>query len=201
MPDTGAPWNIPYVAGTDLVSDWPTDSQTLAQAIADGLDEAQQLVAVKHAIFTGTQSNSTAAGANFAVTDLTITHTLGDATNKLIVSAFFGAASNSLLNQAVGIAVADNGTLINIGTPSGTQTAVTAGGQTSRGDTADTRNVAMPSITMFYAPGDTSAHTYTVRAINVDGNTRTVYINRSQGDSGPEDARAVSALTIMEVKA
>jgi len=38
MPDTGAPWNIPYVAGTDLVRDWPTDSQDLAEAIADGLD-------------------------------------------------------------------------------------------------------------------------------------------------------------------
>jgi hypothetical protein len=23
MPDTGAPWNIPYVESADLVSDWP----------------------------------------------------------------------------------------------------------------------------------------------------------------------------------
>jgi len=40
MPDTGAPWNIPYVAGTDLVADWPTDNQTMAEAIADALDTA-----------------------------------------------------------------------------------------------------------------------------------------------------------------
>ena len=33
MPDTGAPWNIPYVASTDLVSDWPADSLALANAI------------------------------------------------------------------------------------------------------------------------------------------------------------------------
>lgn len=40
MPDTGAPWYIPYVAGTDLVADWPTDSQELATAIEDGLNAA-----------------------------------------------------------------------------------------------------------------------------------------------------------------
>ena len=34
MPDTGAPWNIPYVAASDLVADWPTDNQTMAEAIA-----------------------------------------------------------------------------------------------------------------------------------------------------------------------
>ena len=43
MPDTGSPWNIPYVAGTDIVSDWPTDNQTMANAIADGLDAAGKL--------------------------------------------------------------------------------------------------------------------------------------------------------------
>jgi hypothetical protein len=40
MPDTGAPWNIPYVESTDLVSDWPADSLALANAIAAGLDDA-----------------------------------------------------------------------------------------------------------------------------------------------------------------
>lgn len=40
MPDTGAPWNIPYVASSDLVRDWPTDNQTQAEAVADALDAA-----------------------------------------------------------------------------------------------------------------------------------------------------------------
>ena len=102
MPDTGAPWNIPYVESTDLVSDWPTDSLALANAIDAGLDAAGGLVAVKHALFTGTQTNSTAAGANFAVTDLTITHTLADSANKLIISAYIGLLGGSLQLGEVG---------------------------------------------------------------------------------------------------
>jgi hypothetical protein len=39
MPDTGAPWNIPYVETADLVSDWPADSLALANAIAAALSD------------------------------------------------------------------------------------------------------------------------------------------------------------------
>ena len=62
MPDTGAPWNIPYVAGTDLVADWPTDSQTLAEAIADGLDAAGGIVQVVQTVKSDYFSASVAAG-------------------------------------------------------------------------------------------------------------------------------------------
>lgn len=40
MPDTGAPWNIPYVVSSDLVKDYPTDSLALANAVATGLGAA-----------------------------------------------------------------------------------------------------------------------------------------------------------------
>jgi hypothetical protein len=40
MPDTGAPWNIPYAAPADLVRDWPALSEDVAEAIADGLSAA-----------------------------------------------------------------------------------------------------------------------------------------------------------------
>ncbi|MGA1517234.1 MAG: alpha/beta hydrolase fold domain-containing protein, partial [Phycisphaerales bacterium] len=43
------------------------------------------LVAVKHALFTGTQTASVSTGADFAITDLSITHTLADSSNKLII--------------------------------------------------------------------------------------------------------------------
>ena len=199
MPDTGAPWNIPYVASTDLVSDWPTDSQDLADAIADGLDAAGGLVAVKHALFTGTQTNSTASGANFAVTDLSITHTLADASNKLIISAYFGAAANSQGYGNVGIAVADDGTLIGIGDAASSRTRVGAGGRVSDG--TQTYLVTMPSVTFVYEPGDTNSHTYTVRAINIQSITQTIYINRFENDfDNGQFARAVSSLTLMEVK-
>jgi hypothetical protein len=199
MADTGAPWNIPYVEPADIVRDYPTDSEALADAIADGLDAAGGLVAVKHALFTGTQTNSTASGANFAVTNLSITHTLADAANKLIISAYFGAAGNSSGFGQVGIGVADQGTLIGIGDAGGSRTRVAAGGITTT--TAGSAVVAMPSVTFVYEPGDTDSHTYTVRAINIRVDTLTLYINREQDDADDAGSpRASSGFVIQEVK-
>jgi hypothetical protein len=199
MPDTGLPWEIPYAAPADLVRDWPALSEDVADAVAAGLDAAGGLVAVKHALFTGTQTNSTAAGANFAVTDLSITHTLADAANKLIISAYFGAAATTDQTGLVGIAVADDGTLINIGDAASNRTRVAAGGFTQDGGT--NRTTTMPSITQVYEPGDAVSHTYTVRAINIGSLTYTLYINRTQLDSDNQFMpRATSALVIQEVK-
>jgi hypothetical protein len=199
MPDTGLPWEIPYLDGTELVRDYPQASEDLADAIADGLDAAGGLVAVKHALFTGTQTNSTATGANFAVDDLSITHTLADAANKLIISAYFGVAAHSRELGEVGIAVADDGTLIGIGDADGSRTRVGAGGLVS--GTASNVVVTMPSVTFVYEPGDTASHTYTVRAININNSTRTLYINRTEDDGNDSRrARASSGLVIQEVK-
>jgi hypothetical protein len=199
MPDTGAPWNIPYADPTDLVRDWPDLSEDVAEAVADGLDAAGGLVAVKHALFTGTQTNSTAAGANFAVTDLSITHTLADASNKLIISAYFGAAGNNQGRGNVGIAVADDGSLIGIGDAEGSRTRVGAGGLVA--GTTSSAVVTMPSVTFVYEPDDTASHTYTVRAINIMNDTHTLYINRSENnDSAAFVPRASSGFVIQEVK-
>jgi hypothetical protein len=40
MPDTGAPWNIPYVEPADLVRDYPAADEAQALAIAAGLSSA-----------------------------------------------------------------------------------------------------------------------------------------------------------------
>ena len=199
MADTGLPWELPYPLSSDLVRDGAADIEALAEAVADGLDAAIGLVAVKHALFTGTQTNSTATGANFAVTNLSITHTLADASNKLIISAYFGAAGNSDGFGNVGIAVADDGTLIAIGDADGSRTRVGAGGVIS--PTVNGANVTMPSVTFVYEPGDTASHTYTVRAINIRTNTQTLYINRSQSDTDNASlSRASSGFVIQEVK-
>jgi hypothetical protein len=178
----------------------------LADAIVDALDDLQDgidaaggLVAVKSALFTGTQSQSLAPSANVAVTNLSITHTLANAANKLIISAYFGAAATSHQFGSVGIAVADDGTLIGIGDADGSRTRVGAGGfVTGSGSNAV---VAMPSVTFVYLPGDAAEHVYTVRAINIDNSTRTLYINRSEVDGNDEfRPRASSGLVIQEVK-
>jgi len=180
MPDTGAPWNIPYVESTDLVSDWPADSLALANAIDSGLDAAGGLVAVKHALFTGTQTNSTAGGANFAITDLSITHEVADASNKLIISAFIGTAGSSAGNGRVGLAIFDGTNFVNLPVGAGARSELAAGGQVSA--TTDTAVATMPSISFVHTPG-AGSKTYTVEAINISGATQTIYINRSEVDA------------------
>jgi hypothetical protein len=197
--DTGLPWELPYPLPTDLVRDGADDIKALAEATATGLSAAGGLVAVKHALFTGTQSASVTGSNNVAVTNLSITHTMADASNKLIVSAYFGNASSSGERGDVGIAVADDGTLVAIGGADGSRTRVGAGGNVSPSE--GTRIGTMPSVTFVYEPNDTNAHTYTVRAINIDSTTRTLFINRTSRDfNNAVDARATSALVIQEVK-
>jgi hypothetical protein len=59
----------------------------------------------------------------------------------------------------------------------------------------------MPSVTFVYEPGDTASHTYTVRAINIESSTRTLYINRYESDADVADrSRASSGFVIQEVK-
>ena len=156
------------------------------------------LVAVKSAIFTGIQSAAVTAGNNLAVTDLTITHEVADAANKLIISAFLGVAANSNGLGTVGIAVHDGTNLIAIGDASASLTRVTAGGRVSAN--ISNRVVTMPSVTFVHTPG-AGEKTYTVRAINIDSNTRTLFINRADDDgTTPSRSRGVSSLVIQEVK-
>jgi hypothetical protein len=199
MADTGNPWFIPFAEPSDLVRDWPALSSAVGTAVAAGLSAAIGLVAVKSAIFKGTQTNSTAGGANFAVTDLTITHAVADASNKLIISAFLGAAATSGGTNAVGLAVHDGTSLIAIGDVASDRTRVTAGGPTT--ETIFDKIVTMPSVTFVHTPNTTDSQTYTVRAINVDPDTRTLYINRRESDGTNKfNPRAVSSLVIQEVK-
>ena len=156
------------------------------------------LVATKSVLKTDTFSASVTASNNVAVTGLSITHTLQNAANKLIISAYFGAAATTFGKGSTGIAVADDGTLIGTGDSSGSRTQVSAGG--IQHETSTTSAVSMPSAMFVYAPGENASHTYTVRAINVDGSTRTLFVNRSEGDSNlGEDPRSSSALVIQEV--
>jgi len=199
---TGAPWNLPYPEDTDLVRDGASDIEALAVATAAGLSVAGGLVAVKHALFTGTQSASVTASSNVAVTNLTITHTVADASNKLIISAYLGAAATSDGRGTVGIAVQDDTTLIAVGNADGVRVQVGAGGQIADRDGTDAnRLVTMPSVTFVYEPGDTNSHTYTVRAVNIASVTRTLLINRSEVDSDSAFLpRASSGFVIQEVK-
>jgi hypothetical protein len=198
MADTGNPWFIPFAEPSDLVRDWPALSSAVGTAVAAGLSAAGGLVEVKSAIFTGIQDASVAAGANVAVTSLSITHEVADAANRLIISAFLGAAGHSSGFGRVGLAVHDGTNLIAIGDAAGSRVRVSAGGFVA--GTGSQQIVTMPSITFVHTPG-AGSKTYTVRAINILNTTSTLYINRTEIDNDASSIpRAVSSLVIQEVK-
>ena len=178
-------------------------------AYLDDVDELQKydgndwgevgggLVAVKSAIFTGVQATAIAGGANLAVTDLTITHEVADASNKLIISAFIGAAGNSSGQANVGLLISDGTNFIAIGDAAASRSRVTASPPYL---SVGTRSTTLPSVTFVHTPGSGSK-TYSVRALNVDSSTRTIFINRTELDGTDNfNSRAVSSLVIQEVR-
>jgi len=155
------------------------------------------LVEVKSALFTGVQSASVASGGNIAVTDLSITHEVADASNKLIISAFIGVGGNSKTFGNTGIAIDDGSGLIAVGDAAGNRTRVSAGGFVTGSGNAHT--VSMPAVTFVHTPG-AGSKTYTVRAVNIDTVTRTVSVNRGDyNDDLASNSRGVSSLVIQEV--
>jgi len=195
---TGAPWNLPYPEDTDLVRDGASDIEALAVATASGLSAAGGLVAVKTVLFTGTQSVSVNAGADEAITNLSITHAVANAANKLIVSLSVGAVGDSSGAARIGIAVMDGATLIGVGAADGSRVRVGAIGRFS--GTSNTQ-IFSHHITFVYEPGDTTSRTYTARVLNAEGSTRTVFVNRNELDAdGNSTPRAASSLVIQEVR-
>jgi hypothetical protein len=101
MPDTGAPWNIPYVEATDLVSDWPADSLALANAIDAGLDAASALPIVQIVNVTDTTTRTTSS-TSMTDTGVSLTITPTSASNKILLMASFSAFSNPGVNRYTG---------------------------------------------------------------------------------------------------
>jgi hypothetical protein len=146
-------------------------------------------------------SGSVAAGGNVAVTDLSITHELASPTNKLLILAQFGVASDSSFLSGIGIAVSDGSGLLSIGDVSGSDSRVSAGSLAHRigvGSETDLNGVSR-HISFLHSPG-AGSKTYSVHAINGTNSSRTLYVNRvpNTGSDGSR-SRGVSTLTLMEV--
>ena len=166
-------------------------------SILQGVAQKSRVLQVVSVTKTDTFSSSVGTGANIAVTDLSITHTLANASNKLIISAFVGVLSASGTQADVGIAVHDGTSLIGIGDADGSRSRITAGGRPT--DSGSTLVGISPSFTFVHAPG-AGSKTYTLRVVNTSGGTQTLYVNRTdRNDNAVFARRGASALTIMEV--
>ena len=100
MPDTGAPWNIPYVESADLVSDWPADSLLVANAVAAGLSAAGNAGIGSNVVQTFFNTTFTTTSASFVdVTGFTATITPTSNTSKVLVLVQFAAVNTGASND------------------------------------------------------------------------------------------------------
>ena len=183
---------VSYLADTDAVEVYDGSAWT-------SVGESRGLVAVKTAITTSTQTNSTAAGGSFDITGLSITHAVADAAHKVILMGYT-VAGTDYGRSSVGCAFYDGSSLLGLGNANGNRTRVAVA---KTDDAKDNNNygVANLSLHLVHTPGSTSSVTYTMRAINVGTGTNTVTINRpSANDDAAYTPAASSVLTLMEVR-
>jgi hypothetical protein len=171
------------------------DSDQLFKYTTDWVP-AGGLVEVKQVLKTDTFSASVAAGANVAVTDLSITHAVANASNRLIITAVFGVAGNSFDRGNVGLALHDGTGLIGVGGAAGVRSQVSSGMFIG---VSNSNNSSSLSTSFVHTPG-AGSKTYTVRAVNLRTDTQTVFVNRNSDDADNQtNPRGVSSLIIQEV--
>ena len=199
MPDTGPPWNIPYVEPTDNPRVYPQASEDLADAIALGLSSAGPIEAVKFAIKTDVQSSSLAVAASAAVTGLTIDHSAATETNKIILIAnVHGSWAASGTLAPVILSLTAGGTPFALGDADGSRSRRGSG---TGGSSTDGAAVAAFGETV---PGVTSSVTYGVdiSSSSATSTTVTYYVNRGEADINSNRYwRAASTLMLIEVRA
>ena len=195
MPDTGAPWNIPFLDGTELVRAYPAASEDLADAVAAGLSAAGNagigsnvVQTVKTDVFTTTSSTLT------DVTGLTVSITPTSATAKILVLAYvFSDFSTSIDLGLLTLTDGSNNNLIVPDSPGSR----TGGFHRSQGQGQSLG--ATSTFVFLHEPETTSSFTYKIRARR---NSGTLFVNRN--DSEVDTAaflRAVSTITAIEVAA
>jgi hypothetical protein len=197
MPDTGAPWNLPYPSPTDLVRDAPQAFEDLAVATAAGLDDAGSEGIgpnVVQAVKTDTQVTSLSSGATAQISGLTCTITPSSNTSKVLVLVSLSLSSDSDSTNLSWILERD-GVAISVGDADGSRTRVTSGGGSG--------NAINPVAgVVLDSPNTASPVDYTVSVQNNRDTTRPFNVNRNDTDSNlSRIPRAASRITAVEVKA
>ena len=196
MPDTGAPWNIPYAAPADLVKDWPALSEDIAEAVADGLDAAGN-AGIGSNVVSERRTTTYASSASTYTSFLDATITPSSATAKILVVAFAPwSSTNNTTNEYISI-FRDSTNLSNPSSP-GSRVA----GLDTALDSPDNFEINNFSATLLDSPTTASPVTYSIRAFS-SGGSGTFYVNRHIGDANDATTgfRGISTLTLIEVAA
>jgi hypothetical protein len=198
MPDTGAPYEIPYLDGTEFVKDYPQASEDLADAIVDALDGIPVLAGigsnVVQTVKTDTFSSTTSTYAN--VTGLTVTISPSSATSKVLVIAqvSWGIEAGGSNDENINFRLAGGNISYEGASPGSRIPSVFGGG------TGGMSNMVNPGIMVFLdSPATTSATTYSVQ-IRRGFAVGTMYVNRAGSDANENKrSRGASSITVIEV--
>jgi hypothetical protein len=166
------------------------------------LSGAGKIIEHKYAVFQGTQ---TSTGATYAdVTNLSITHTMSNSANKIIMFGHIGrlqTISGGSLSGSTAFVFKVDSTIPTslIGTAASNRPGVTIS-DGARGVNTDHSTSAF--FMGVYLPADTNSHTYKVQVFCQSGET--AYINSAYADADVNasyGARAISVFQLFEVAA
>jgi hypothetical protein len=192
MPDTGAPWNLPYPSPSDLVRDAPQAFEDLAEAVADGLDDAgsEGIGPNVVQVFKDDAFTTATTGSWVDVTGVAASITPSSATSKVLVII---STNISLSGSALGAVRCLRDT-----TEIGSSTAGTLNGFGAFGDTGATNflrlTASAQTFTFLDSPGVATSTTYKMQ-IQAGA---TSFVNRRGADTG---VGASTTITLIEVKA
>ena len=146
---------------------------------------------------TKTDTFTTTSATFVDVTGLSVSITPTSATSKILVLAMVSGhaqVSGCFLNGTL----ARGGTALGLGDASGSLTRTMSASNYGQ----DSGGMFSMHLNFLDSPATTSATTYSVQ-VNTSNHTggQTVYINRSQQDSGTTRARGSSTITVMEIAA
>ena len=161
-------------------------------------DQGGKIVDVKQAhktdFFTST------SGTYVDITGLTITHTLADSSNKLLLSYNVVMGAEYWNSSVIFVQLVDDSTEIAVATQSGLDSDKKSTSMTnyySNNATHSSYNVGQSAASYLYTPGDTNSHTYKLQAkVSSGGGT---YSFRVNGLKGADTYGATSSITLMEV--
>jgi hypothetical protein len=199
MPDTGAPWNIPYVEPADLVRDYPAADEAQALAIAAGLTSANSVIRqVLQTVKTNTFS--TTSNTFVDVTDVEVTITPTSNTNKVLVICTGVATLDNTgsTRRSIQLRLAGGNAGTYVGNAAGSRTS--SFGQSLSVDTFLGREDAFTFNAVYLdSPATTSAVTYKLQAL-VSGSTG--FIGRTGRDQDIDTSgRMPASITVIEVEA
>jgi hypothetical protein len=194
MPDTGAPWNIPYVDPTDLVRDYPAASEDLADAIALGLSAAgSEGIGPNVVSVTKTDPFSMSSQTFAAVTGLTVTITPSSDTSKILILGNIQLNLRRAAEDRGAFRLMRGATPISVGGADGSRFQATG----SIHAVGSVRFAYMAGFTVLDSPGVDTPVTYSVEINRVND---TIAVNTELDDPNAATVgRFASTLTAIEV--